>query len=189
MFVVLVVVALINTCWQTLRAWLPKFLQEGRGYSEDDMLDFNSLFYVATDVGVFGAGALTLWLHRRGVSVTGARLATFAGCALLSALMATVPVLPKGWLLLVVFLIAGAGALGVFPIYHALTQDLSPYHQGKVTGIASVAAWAFAPPAQKFFGRLVDRTGSFDLGFAVAGCLPVAAFIVLWWLWERKETR
>ena len=32
MFIVLVVIACINTTWQILRAWMPKFLQEGRGY-------------------------------------------------------------------------------------------------------------------------------------------------------------
>jgi ACS family hexuronate transporter-like MFS transporter len=188
MLVVLVVVALINTGWQTLRAWLPKFLQEGRGYAEADALYFNALFYVATDVGVIGAGALTLWLGRRNWSVHRARLAAFAACAVLSALSLAVPMLGKGWPLLLVFLLMGAGALGVFPIYHSLTQDLSPHHQGKITGIASVAAWAFAPPAQRFFGRLVDRTGSFDAGFAIAGVLPLAALIVLWWLWDRKAT-
>jgi MFS family permease len=88
-------------------------------------------------------------------------------------------------LLLAALLLVGAGALGAFPIYHALTQDLSPHHQGKVTGIAGVAAWALSP-AQTFFGRLVDRTGSFDLGFAVAGCLPLIAFAVLWGFWEKR---
>src|SRR5215216_1867630 len=73
MLVVLVVIALINTGWQLLRAWLPKFLQEGRGYGESDVLYFTSVFYVATDIGVLGAGALTLWMHRRGVTVFNAR--------------------------------------------------------------------------------------------------------------------
>ncbi|HXG48143.1 MAG TPA: MFS transporter, partial [Methylomirabilota bacterium] len=188
MFVVLIVVALINTSWQTLRAWLPKFLQEGRGYAESEALYFNALFYVATDVGVIGAGAVTLWLHRRGRTVHGARLAGFLVCAVLGTATAAIPFLDRGGALLAVLLLAGAGVLGVFPIYHALTQDLSPHHQGKITGIASVAAWAVAPPAQKFFGRLVDRTGSFDLGFALAGWLPLLAFAALWLFWERRTS-
>src|SRR5205823_5692933 len=64
--VLIVMVACINTTWQLLRAWLPKILQQGRGYGESDALYFNSLFFVATDVGCLGAGALTLWLNRRG---------------------------------------------------------------------------------------------------------------------------
>jgi ACS family hexuronate transporter-like MFS transporter len=187
MLVVLFVVACINTAWQILRAWLPKFMMEGRGYAETDALYFNSLFYVATDVGCLGAGALTLWLARRGVSVHQSRLLVFAGCAGLTALTTVVSVLPKGWPLLAVLLIVGAGALGVFPVYHALTQELSPYHQGKVTGLAGVAAWAFSSPAQRFFGRLIDQTGSFDLGFALVGCLPLLAFVPLWLLWSKPK--
>src|SRR5688572_8300848 len=34
MLIVFFVIACINTTWQILRAWLPKILQEGRGYSE-----------------------------------------------------------------------------------------------------------------------------------------------------------
>jgi ACS family hexuronate transporter-like MFS transporter len=186
MAVVLVVIALINTGWQILRAWLPKFPMEGRGYAEAEALYFNSVFYVATDVGCLGAGALTLWLHRRRYSVHGARSLTFLCCALLSGLTLLVAWLPKGPLLLICLLFVGAGALGAFPIYHALTQDISRHHQGKVTGIAGVAAWALSP-AQTLFGRLVDRTGSFDLGFAIAGCFPLIAFLVLWKFWEKPR--
>lgn len=189
MLIILFVIACINTGWQTIRAWLPKYLQEGRGYSESAALYFNSLFYIATDVGVIGAGALTLWLvKKRGFSVTRSRVAAFGACAVLSSLAVFLPVLPHGPLLLAVFLLMGAGALGVFPIYHAFTQDLSREHQGKVTGIASIAAWAFAPPAQKFFGRLVDNTKSFDVGFVIAGLLPMAALVALWLFWPAEIT-
>jgi ACS family hexuronate transporter-like MFS transporter len=184
MLVVLGVVACINTSWQILRAWLPKFLMEGRSYTEADALWFNSLFYVATDVGCLGAGALSLWLVRRGWPVHRGRLAVFLGCAALTALTSVVAVLPKGWLLLGVLLLVGAGALGVFPIYHALTQDLSREHQGKVTGTAGIAAWAFSP-AQTLYGELIDRTGSFDLGLALTGWAAPAAFLLLFWSWDR----
>ncbi|HUR44374.1 MAG TPA: MFS transporter, partial [Candidatus Saccharimonadales bacterium] len=178
----------INTCWQTLRAWLPKFLQQGRGYAEVDALHFNSLFYVATDVGCVGAGFLTIWLVRRGLSVHSSRNAVFFACAALSALTLLLAFLPKGWPLLAVLLLVGAGALGVFPIYHAFTQEISSEHQGKVTGITGVAAWLLSSPAQKMFGRLIDRTGSFDLGLAIAGCLPLAAFLALWFFWNSRST-
>ena len=189
MVVVLVVVACINTCWQTLRAWLPKFLIEGRGYAEAEALYFNSLFYVASDVGCIGAGALALWFVKRGVHVHRSRMMMFFVCGLLSAGSLLIPLLPKGWLLLGSLLCVAAGSLGVFPIYHAFTQDISVHHQGKVTGIAGVAAWAFSPPAQKFFGRIIDRTGSFDAGLALAGCLPLIAFAALLLFWNKKEVK
>lgn len=187
MWVILAVVALINTTWQLLRAWLPKFLQEGRGYAEYEALYFNSVWFAATDVGCLGAGAVALWLARHGRSVVQARFLTFFACALMCSLMINLPGLPRGWLLLAILLVAGAGALGVFPIYHAFTQDLSHHHQGKITGIAGVAAWAFSPLAQRLFGRHVDETQSFDQGLALAGCLPMIAFLLLAIAWPRTK--
>ena len=190
MVIIFAVIAMINTGWQTLRAWMPKYLQEGRGYSESATLNFTSAFYIATDVGVIAAGALTLWLvNRWGFTVTRSRIAAFGACALVSSVAIFLPILQRGPLLLVALLLIGAGALGVFPIYHAFTQDLSREHQGKVTGIASVAAWGFSP-VQGMFGKYIDRTHSFDLGLVIAGLMPLAAFVVLWLFWrdpERKE--
>ena len=184
------VVICINSSWQVLRAWLPKFLQEGRGYLERDVLGFTSVFYVATDLGCLGAGALTLWLVRRGMVVHRSRSLVFFGCACLTASTTLVPFLPKGGGLLFVLLLAGAGALGLFPCYYAMTQELSSTHQGLVTGLMGAFAWAFSAPVQKLFGRLVDRTQSFDLGLACAGWTPMLAFLALWMFWpaERKTT-
>lgn len=188
MLVVFFVIACINTTWQILRAWMPKFLQEGRGYSESAALNFNSVWFIATDVGCLAAGALAVWLARRHLSVHAARVLVFAGCAALCAVCVLVPWLGRGWLLLAVLSLAGAGALGVFPLYHAFTQDISAEHQGKITGVAGVAAWVVPAQIQKLFGMLADRTGSFDLGLALAGFLPLLAVIPLWWFWERKPS-
>ena len=188
MLVIVIVVALINTSWQLLRAWMPKFLQEGKGFGEREVLDFTAIFYIATDLGVLGAGALTLWLNRRGMTVFNARCVGFLCCASMAAISLFVLVLPKGRLLLAALLFIGAGALGVFGIYHAFTQDLTRRHQGMVTGVAGVAAWALSP-AHKYFGRLVDKTGSFDLGFAAAGCLPMVALICIWLFWNTETNR
>ena len=186
-FVLLVIVVLINTCWQLLRAWLPKFLQEGRGYSESEALYFNAAYYVATDIGCLGAGAFTLWLHRRGMSVHSSRCLVYFCCALLAALTTVAAFLPKGWPLLGVLLLVGMGTLGLFPCYYALSQELTVQHQGKVTGLTGVFAWAFSAPVHKLFGRVIDRTGSFDLGLALVGWMPIIAFVFLWLFWDRPR--
>lgn len=188
MLVVFAVIACINTTWQILRAWMPKFLQEGRGYTEAQALGFNSVWFIATDIGCLAAGALAVALARRRMSVHAARVLVFAGCAGLCAACALVPWLEKGWALLAVLSIAGAGALGVFPLYHAFTQDISAEHQGKITGVAGVAAWVVPAQLQKLFGVLADRTGSFDLGLALAGLLPLLAVIPLWLFWKTPKT-
>ena len=188
MLVVFFVIACINTTWQILRAWMPKFLQEGRGYSEAHALNFNSAWFIATDIGCLGAGALAVWLARRHLSVHAARVLVFAGCAVLCAACVLVPWLERGWMLLAVLSLAGAGALGVFPLYHAFTQDISGEHQGKITGVAGVAAWVVPAQIQKLFGMLADRTGSFDLGLALAGLLPLLAVIPLWLFWQTPKS-
>lgn len=183
MVVVLVVVCLINTTWQLFRAWLHLFLQEGRDYTEQQTLLFNSGWFAATDVGCLGVGGVVLWLCAKGLTPTRSRQIMFSVCAALCLTMIALPWLPKGWALLVVLLFGGAGALGMFPLYHAFTQEISGKHQGKITGIAGVTAWFLVPPAQKLFGRLVDVTDSYDVGLAAAACLPAAAAIILWIFW------
>ncbi len=189
MIVVLIVICLINTTWQLFRAWLHLFLQEGRGYTETQTLLFNSGWFVATDVGCLSVGAVVLWLCARGLSVTRARQIMFSACAALCLTLVALPILPTGWLLLVVLLISGAGALGMFPLYHAFTQDISGKHQGKITGIAGVTAWFLVPPTQKLFGRLVDATGSYDVGLAAAASLPVVAALILWVFWGADSNQ
>ncbi len=39
--------------------------------------------------------------------------------------------------------------------------------------------WLVASPFQKMFGRIVDQTGSFDTGLAVAGYAPAVALAIL----------
>ncbi len=129
------------------------------------------------------------WLVRRGMTVHGSRSLVFVGCACLTASTTVAALLPKGVGLLIALLLSGAGALGLFPCFYAMTQELTTTRQGLVTGLMGVFAWAFAAPAQKLFGRLVDRTQSFDRGLACAGWTPMLAFLALWLFWpaERKS--
>lgn len=187
MLVILATIACINTTWQVLRAWLVKFLQEGRGYTEAEALYFNSAWFGAADIGCIAAGAIAARLARGGLGVHAARLWAFAGCGLLCATAGAVPWLSKGAPLLVVLAFVAAGALGVFPVYHAFTQDLPGEHQGKITGMAGVAGWIIPAQAQQLFGLIVQKTGSYDAGLALAGFLPLLALIPLGLFWNRTS--
>ncbi|MSU27890.1 MAG: MFS transporter [Pedosphaera sp.] len=182
-----VVVAAINVCWQIVRAWLPKFLIEGKGYLEADALRFNSLYYIATDIGCLAAGAAALWLVKRGWDVHRSRVTVFGVCALLTSLTALAAHLPRGWALLGVLLVVAAASLGLFPCYYSFSQELSTKHQGKVTGILGTVAWATSSPCQKYFGRLADQTGSFNEGIALAGLTPLIGFAALILLWREPK--
>lgn len=175
----------INTSWQLIRAWLPKFLQQGRGYSEEFALFFNSVYYIATDIGCILAGATTLWLVRRGLSVHAGRVAVYAGCASLAALTTVASFLPQGLSLECVLLLVAAGTLGVFPCYYSFTQELSVNNLGKLTGVLSFLGW-MSSPVHKYFGRLIDQTKSFDLGIALVGWAPIVGLAIFLLLWPKR---
>jgi len=182
-----VVVAAINVCWQIVRAWLPKFLIEGKGYPEAEALKFNSLYYIATDIGCLAAGAAALWLVKRGWEVHRSRATVFGVCALLTSLTALAATLPRGWALLGVLLVVAAASLGLFPCYYSFSQELSTKHQGKVTGILGTVAWATSSPCQKLFGWLADETKSFNEGIALAGLAPLLGYAALILLWREPK--
>ncbi|MCC6507823.1 MAG: MFS transporter, partial [Pirellulaceae bacterium] len=182
-----ITVIAINISWQLIRAWLPKFLQQGRQYSEAEALYFNSVYYISTDVGCLLAGAFSLWLTRRGVGILNARLIVFGLCAALTSLTTVAAFLPRGWPLLAVLLLVAAGSLGLFPCYYAFVQELNSKHVGKTSGVLGCSAWLVSAPLQKMFGRLVDQTGSFDLGLSLVGWAPMLGFLALLCLWRRGE--
>ncbi len=197
MLVLFFITAMINTQWQVLRAWLPKLMQQGRGYTESNTLLFNSLWFAATDVGCILAGIMVVWLNRRGWHTIRAQQWTFTLCAAASLSLVALPWVPTGPVMLILLLLAGAGSLGVFPIYYALMQRIAGRHQGKVTGITGVAAWCLTPWAQKQFGRYVDthiqssqglgNIAAYDHAIAAAVTLSTAACAVLWLCWGRDD--
>lgn len=186
---VLVVVVVINTVWQILRAWIPLILQKQYGYGEGETLWFNALWFGVSDVGCLLSGWAAWWLAGRGMSVKWSRVATFAVCSALCLALLAVPALSAGPLLLAVLLVAGAGALGMFPLYYSFTQDISRHHQGLVTGVASFFAWVASARFQKLFGRLADQTQSYSVGLAAAGGVTVVALLAWAILWPADRPR
>jgi len=72
--IVLLMIICINTMWQVIRGWLPLIMQENYGFSERQTLIFNSLWYMATDLGCFASGVIALTMANRGWSVKSSRL-------------------------------------------------------------------------------------------------------------------
>lgn len=177
-----------QTCWHLFRVWLPAFMQEGRGYTEKEALAFNSAYYIATDIGCFCAGFVSLWLARRfAMSAHGARRWVYTGACVLTSCSLLVPWLPKGAALLAAILVVGAGALALFPCYYSFVQELSDRHVGQLTGLLSMWVWAVSSPMHKIFGKLVDQTRSYDLGMALAGLAPWLGVLAMLLLWGREK--
>jgi MFS transporter, ACS family, hexuronate transporter len=177
----------IHTTWQLLRVWLPMFLQTGRGYSESNALLFNAAYFLATDIGCITAGAVSLWLARRGLSPHAAKCRVYLVCSLLTSLTVLVAVLPQSWVLLGTLLLVGAGALGVYPCYYSFVQEISSKHVGKMTGLLATLVWSISSPVHKYFGRHVDQTQSFDVGIGVVGLTPLIGYLALQLFWNKSN--
>jgi len=181
----LIMISLINSTWQLLRAWLPLFLQEWRGYEERAANRFTSAYYIATDLGVLTTGFVALRLVRRGMSVHSSRVLVYVGMSLLAMLTLAASALPKGLPLLGILLLVGFGALGVFPCYYSFAQEVPGRHVGKVTGLLAAGGWFVTGKIQQLFGVMVDRRHSYDLGVALAGTAPLLGILVFVVLWKR----
>ncbi len=173
-----------QTVWHIYRVWMMKFLQTGRGYSEAAALNFQSAYYIATDIGCILAGVISIWLAKRGLDAHGARRRVYATACLLTSLSVFIPWLPQGWLLLGVLLIIGGGALALFPCYYSFVQEVSATHVGRVTGLLSMWVWAVTSPLHTLFGWIADQTGSYDKGLVIAGLAPWLGVIAMKLLWD-----
>jgi ACS family hexuronate transporter-like MFS transporter len=184
-----VVVVMINSAWHFFRVWLPLFLEKHHGYRPEQTKWFFTAYYAATDVGALTAGFATLWLSRRGWSVHGSRLLVYLFFAGLTSLSVVAAVQPAGPLLLALLLVIGVGALGVFPCYYSLTQELTTRHQGKVTGALGFTCWMAMALLHEVVGKYVERTGSYEEGVRLAGLAPLVGLVALLLLWGRGPAR
>ncbi len=193
--VLILMVIAINVPWHLFRVWLPKYLQHDSGgqLTEPAANWFTSIFYLATEVGVLTAGAVLLRLPRMGMSVYGSRALVFSVFGILTLATTATALLPAGNWFLFSILVVGFGNLGLFPCYYSFTQELSHKHQGKVSGLLTTFAWTVPALVHKYFGKYIDRTGSYDLGFGLVGWLPLIALLALVLLWNtgpfaKKQT-
>ena len=186
-WVCVLLVIMVNLTWHFFRAWLPLFLQEGHTYTMSDNNYFSIAYYSAADLGALAAGFATLYLARRGVSVHDGRLVVFLTCALLTSLSVVAAMLPQGPWLLGILVVIGFGALGLFPVYYSLSQELTVRHQGKITGTLGCITWLVSAGMHKLVGLWLDKTKDYSLVVALAGLAPLIAFVGLALFWGNEH--
>jgi len=179
----------VNWSWHGYRTWLPIYLQEQRGYTEAAMSKFTTVYYLVADIGSWTVGLVTLGLCWQGVGVHLSRLCAFCGCALFTSCTIAVPFLPGGWMLQTGLLLVAFGALGLFPTYYSLTQEISSRHQGKVTGTLGAVAHLSLALIYPVEGWICDKTQSYEWVLGGVGVLPLLAFGLLLWLWTPRSDK
>jgi ACS family hexuronate transporter-like MFS transporter len=183
----LVVLGVIVTCltvsWQFLRAWLVLFLRDFHGFSEESAAYVTSGYFIAADAGCILVGFVVLRLVRGGLGVHAARVWAFALFCLLTAAAAAVPWLGSGALMVAGLLVAGAGILGLHPLYYALSQELPAKRMGVLSGGLAAGGWVVSAFNQAAVGGYIRAHKSYDLGLVTAGLVPLvglAALVLLW---------
>ncbi len=173
----------INITWHGYRAWLPLYLQEQRGFSESAMSRLTTFYYLVADIGGWTMGGLTLWLCRWGMGLHKSRVTALGIAAGAAATTVLLPWLPPGWPLTVILLTVAFGAMGLFPTYFALSQELSLRHQGKVSGFLGASAHVSLALIYPVEGWLIGLSGSYDMVLAGIGLAPLLAWLAIlrWW--------
>ena len=181
-YVLIAVIIGVNFSWHTYRIWMPKYLIKTQGYSEEAMQRFSIAYYVAADIGAWTVGLLTWFLAKNRLTLHTARLVTFGLCTTLLMSAFAIPFV-SGLTFQIIALLIGFGALGLFPTYFALSQELSATHQGKVTGTLGFINAIVMAGMSFGQGKLIDWTGRSDWVLATAGLPAMTAFIVtvVWW--------
>jgi ACS family hexuronate transporter-like MFS transporter len=182
-WVLVILVVAINLTWHFFRVWLPLFLQEHHHYSEQAVQRFSSAYYVAADAGSLTSGFAALWLARHGWPVHASRVAVFAACTLLTLLSIAVAYVQPGPLLFMLLLLLGFGALGVYPVYYSLSQELTVKDQGRLTGTLGFTTWMMSAAMHPLVGGWLDRTKDWPSALALAGLPPFLGLLalLLWW--------
>jgi ACS family hexuronate transporter-like MFS transporter len=176
------IVGSLTVSWQFLRAWLPLFL-DAHGYDRLTVRAATSGFFIASEVGCLLVGVVVKVLVARGWAVHPARVATFVAFTALTAVAAAVPGLGSGPLMVAGLMVAGAGILGLHPLYYALSQELPARRYGVLSGALAAGGWVVSSLNQILVGAHIQATGRYDVGLVIAGLAPLlglAALVLLW---------
>jgi ACS family hexuronate transporter-like MFS transporter len=186
----LVVLALIvgslTISWQFLRAWLTLLL-DFHGYDRLNARLATTGYFIAAEVGCLLVGVFVMLLVNRGHTVHSARVAVFAGYSALTAVAVAVPFVGSGPLMLAGLMIAGAGILGLHPIYYALSQELPHRHMGVLSGALAAGGWIVSSVFQILIGARIQETKSYDVGLVIAGLAPLVGLVALLVLWKPQK--
>jgi len=175
-----------NYSYYFIIAWLPFYLVRVRGFSITAMATTASWAYLLNAVAALATGWLTDRWIRNGSTPTRvykpimalAQLGSFACMAAMAVLPATGSVAA----LLVFEFIAGCSYPGLFAIPQIIA---GPAATGRWVGVQNACGNIAGMVAPVLTGYLVDRTGRFDLAFALAAMVSVVGFIGWVWILPR----
>lgn len=184
----------VNMSWHFYRVWLPRHLVVDLRFSDQQLQYLLIAFYLTADVGSIAIGFITRKLVSPRRSVERTRKIVLLLAAIL-CLSATLVIFNPGRAVMVpLYCLVGAGIMGVFVMFYAFVQDISPGHTSKCVGMIGASAWFINSRLHPMVGHFADThspaIGKFAPMILIAGVLPLlAAFFALTWPEKREPDR
>lgn len=158
-------------------AWMPLYLQEGRGFSENAMKQITSALFIVGIFGFIAGGAAGDWLLKRKGLKKGRRLTGMTGLGACSFLLLMAGLSTNNNITAVCLIGANFSfSFGVMVSY-AVCADIGRNNAGTVTGAMNFFGQMGAFFLALIFGKIVQVTKNFDYPLYVlaivlfCGCL------------------
>jgi MFS family permease len=159
-------------------SWLPVYLVKVRGFSVAEMAPLGAGVYALFGAGSLLTGWLTDFWVARGVSINRACKAALIGG--LAGVAACMSACASGGPLVSLLAMVGCGiCLGVvMPALYATTQTLAgPAAAGRWMGVQNFFGNLAGIVAPVITGMVVDRTGTFSVGFLIAAVFALIGML------------
>jgi MFS family permease len=162
-----------------LVAWLPKFLQQGRHFSERDMMVGTSFVFIPAMVMALPGGVLSDWLIKKKGLKSGRRFAGVSAIAMIGLLVLTEATTSNSTTLIVCLCVSE-----IFQMIYAFTAfgvcvDISGKHTGRIAGIMNFFGQTGALFMTVIFGKIVDLThGNFNAPLFVIAAVSLAGSLL-----------
>jgi MFS transporter, ACS family, hexuronate transporter len=179
---------LTDPVWWMFLFWLPDYLGKQYGLNLKGFGPPLVVIYLVSDFGSIGGGWLSSRLIRAGLTVNAARKYTMLICALAVLPVFVLRDLSSLWPAVAILAIAAAAHQAFSANLLTLPSDLFPRTAiASVAGIGGMAGGIGGMFMAKFVGWVLDKTGSYDAVFAIAGCAYLLALTVIHLLSPRLE--
>ncbi len=184
----------VNMSWHFYRVWLPRHLVVDLKFTDTELQYLLIAFYLTADIGSIIIGYLARKFASGGRSVERSRKIVCLGAALLCLTATPILLQPSRELMVPLYCLVGAGIMGVFAMFYAFVQDISPGHTSKCLGLIGASVWFINSKLHPLVGRFADThspaIGKFAPMILVAGVLPLlAALFALTWPEKPDEQK
>jgi MFS transporter, ACS family, hexuronate transporter len=177
---------LTDTVWFFLLFWIPKYLNDQRGFNTKETAAYAWIPYAAAGAGSFLGGWLGTYLIRRGAELDRARKICLSIAAGLMPATLLIVASPTAWA--IVFFSAALFAHQFWSAnVQTLAADLFPSRVvGSVEGLLGSAGALGAGLAQLYLGEYIGRRG-YAIPFALAGVMHLGALALIFLIVRRIE--